>query len=297
MKWQVKALTQQAFSHLPGGERLNHAAQRTLGGGLSDAYVQEVATTAREHVRICRDHGVALDQARAFEFGAGRYLLKLLLLSLYGCRNQIAVDLRPLASVELLNEAIKRLSECTSIVGPTSRELRPIGSLDEFRRHYGISYLAPFDAGATGLQDGSIDLVSSTDTLEHIPPEDIRKILAESHRILAKDGLAVHAVNYMDHFASFDKSISVYNFLQFSDQAWRKYNSFIHFQNRLRHREYVQLFAEAGFEVLEENCHMPDGADLAKLKALAVARCFSGFSLQELSVQGAWHVLRKRAAA
>ena len=139
--------------------------------------------------------------------------------------------------------------------------------------------------------------MSSTDVLEHIPREDIRAILRETYRILAPGGIAVHTVNCMDHFASFDKNISVYNFLQYSDRAWSKYNSFIHFQNRMRHREYSELFAEAGFELLEENRQLPTEADLAALKALRIAPRFSAFSLEELSIRGAWHVLRKPAPA
>jgi SAM-dependent methyltransferase len=294
--WRVKALAQQAFSHLPAGEQLNRFAEHLLGRGLTDAYLAEVVTLTREHLRIARQYGLAGETLRAFEFGAGRYLLKLLLLSLYGWNHQVALDLRPLANVQLLNEAIARLRDRSAIVGAISKDPRPIGSLDELRRHYGISYSAPADARATGLADGSIELVSSTDVLEHIPREDLRAIVRESYRILAPGGLAVHTVNYMDHFAAIDRNISVYNFLRYSEGAWRKYNSFIHYQNRMRHREYVELFAEAGFEVLEVNREMPSESDLAVLKALPIAPCFSAFSLDELSVHGAWHVLRKPGA-
>lgn len=297
MKWRVKALAQQAFSHIPAGERLNRLAERCLGRGLTDPYLAEVVETAREHLRIVDQYGFqygfARETLRAFEFGAGRHLLKLLLLSLYGWNHQIAFDLRPLANVQLLNEAIASLRERPAILGATTKDPRSIASLADLRGYYGISYSAPADARATGLADASIDVVSSTDVLEHIPLADLRAILRESHRILVPGGIAVHTVNCMDHFASFDENISIYNFLQFSEAEWRKYNSFIHFQNRMRHREYVALFAEVGFEVLEQNLQMPSDSQLAALKAMRVAACFSSFSLEELSIRGAWHVLRK----
>jgi SAM-dependent methyltransferase len=297
MKWRVKALAQGALSHVPAGEQLNRLVERCLGRGLTDAYLAEVVETAREHLRIVEQYGLAGETLRAFEFGAGRHLLKLLLLSLYGWNHQLAFDLRPLANVQLVNEALAGLRERPTILGKTTKDPRPIESLADLQLHYGISYSAPADARATGLADASIDVVSSTDVLEHIPPVDLRAILRESYRILAPGGIAIHTVNCMDHFASFDQSISIYNFLQFSEAEWRKYNSLIHFQNRMRHREYVELFAEVGFEVLEQNLHLPSDAELAQLKAMRVAACFSRFSVAELSIRGAWHVLRKPASA
>jgi hypothetical protein len=106
MKWRVKALAQKAFSHLPAGEQLNRLGERCLGRGLTDAYLAEVVETAREHLRIVHQYGFAGETLRAFEFGASRHLLKLLLLSLYGWNHQIAFDLRPLANARLVNETI-----------------------------------------------------------------------------------------------------------------------------------------------------------------------------------------------
>lgn len=297
MKWRLKALTQKALSHLPAGEQLNRLAERALTPQLSDALLAEVVETAREHIRIVEQYGFAGETLRAFEFGAGRHLLKLLLLSLYGWNQQIAFDLRPLTSVALVNDALARLRDRPAILGKTAKAPRPAASLDDLRKYYGISYSAPADARATGLADASIDVVSSTDVLEHIPPVDLRAILRESYRILVPGGIAIHTVNCMDHFASFDGNISVYNFLQFSEAEWRKYNSLIHFQNRMRHREYVELFREFGFEVLEQNLQLPSDQQLAALKTMRIAPYFARFSLEELSIRGAWHVLRKPISA
>lgn len=294
--WRYKALTQKLFSRMPGGERLNYLAQRyvTRSLALTDTYVQGAVRHASEYVRVLRQHGVRLTETTAFEFGAGWFLLKQLLLSLYGCKNQITVDLRRLATIKLINEALARLAECSQSLGTVWRPIRQISSFEDLHRQYGISYLAPSDARACGLPDRSVDLVSSTATLEHVPPEDIRAIMRESHRILRVRGLAVHYVDYTDHFAHVDKGISVYNFLQFSADEWKSYNSFIHYQNRLRHVEYVKLFAAAGFEVLEEKCDTAGSSELASLENLSISPAFAGFSLAQLSIPGAWFVLKPR---
>ena len=50
----------------------------------------------------------------------------------------------------------------------------PIASLEELEARFGIRYLAPRDARATALPAGSVDFVSSTSTLEHVPARGAR---------------------------------------------------------------------------------------------------------------------------
>ena len=116
--------------------------------------------------------------------------------------------------------------------------------VSSLRKLYGIEYRAPCDARATGLAADSVDCVTSTSTLEHIDPSDIGGILRECHRILRADGIMSMAVDYTDHYA-----ISQYNFLRYSDRAWKMFNPQLHFQNRQRHADYVRLFEASGFEL------------------------------------------------
>lgn len=48
------------------------------------------------------------------------------------------------------------------------------------------------NAAATGLDGGSFDVVTSTMMLHEMPPPVIRDVIAESHRLLAPGGVAVH---------------------------------------------------------------------------------------------------------
>jgi hypothetical protein len=299
LPWRYKALVQKLFSRAPGGEKLNAFAQKYLTRRLrvTDRDIQATAKHVHALVRILQQRGQDLRDTTAFEFGAGWFLLKQLLLSLYGCKNQFSVDLRPLASIALINQALRQLARVSPSLGTLSRSIRPITSFRDLLTHYGISYFAPFDARACGLAVGSVDLVSSTATLEHIPPGDIRVIARECRRILRADGLAVHYIDYTDHFAHVDRGISIYNFLRFSEDEWSQYNSSIHYQNRLRHVEYVRLFSEEGFEVLEEHCERPGPAELQTLEKLPLSPAFAGYSLDELSVQGSLLVLRPAVTA
>lgn len=61
------------------------------------------------------------------------------------------------------------------------------------------------DAAATGLEAESCDIVTSTMMLHEMPPAHIRKVLAETHRLLAPGGLSIHLdfISFEDPFSTF----------------------------------------------------------------------------------------------
>ena len=133
---------------------------------------------------------------------------------------------------------------------------------------YGIQYNAPADAANTDLADGSIDVCISTATLEHIPEDSICKILSELHRIIKDGGLVSAVIDYSDHYSHTDGSISMLNFLKYSEDKWERYNHRSHYQNRLRHDRYIELFKENGFNLLQEELDFSDHEipnDISKL--------------------------------
>ena len=86
----------------------------------------------------------------------------------------------------------------------------------------------------------------TTSVLEHIPPEQIARILREAHRILPPGGAIMsHVIDYSDHYAHSDARITPYHYLSFEEPTWRRFNPGIHYQNRLRHVDYRPLFESA----------------------------------------------------
>ena len=66
-------------------------------------------------------------------------------------------------------------------------------------------------------------------------------------------GITTHSIDYSDHYARSDGSLSRFNFLKYDDAQWRPFNSGRQYVNRLRHSDYVRMFREAGFTILEES--------------------------------------------
>ena len=133
-----------------------------------------------------------------------------------------------------------------------------------------------------------MDVVTSTSTLEHVARDDIEAILRELRRVLAPDGVCSFAIDYHDHYAS-GTDVHPLNFLSYDDRAWRRWNSEFQFQNRLRHPDYVAMFEEAGFDVVE----VEELSDLGERDLPPLADAFAArYTDAELLVTDGWFVLR-----
>ncbi len=181
-----------------------------------------------------------------FEFGAGKSLVQNLYLSNF-VKKQFVVDLYPMLDFELVDFEREQLLEIEKI-----RSRFKIKNLKDLE-HYGIHYYAPYDATKIHLSDKSIDACISTNTLEHIPKFDIILIFSELYKKLKDEGIVSLIIDYSDHYAHTDNNISLLNFLKFSDHKWKRYNHKIHFQNRLRHYEYIDIFEKIGFLTIKED--------------------------------------------
>lgn len=224
-----------------------------------------------------------LQDSTFFEFGSGRDLAVPLAISACGARQFITVDVEHLAKLDLVRSNAGFVANLSGMTRPA------LSSWDDLRNSWRVDYRAPADARATGIEGGTIDCALSVETLEHIPPADISAILKEIHRILRPDGVAIMQIDYGDHFKGFDPAISSFNFLTYSDEQWEPFQSRFQYVNRLRHSQYLDLFKNAGFEIVLAN---PDRrpAEAAILSQLASR--FHGFTEQDLFTLGALIVAR-----
>ena len=200
-----------------------------------------------------------------FEVGTGRVVDVPLAYWLMGAEKTITVDLNPYLKTEQIKKTLQYISqnkeEIESLFGSLLYENRLIELLDfcenepftmnAFLDLCGIKYIAPGDAANTSLSPRYIDFHTSFTVLEHIRPEILGEILREGNRIIKANGLFIHRIDYSDHFAHFDKSISLINFLQYSDADWEKQaGNRYRYLNRLRHDDFISLFQSAGHKIL-----------------------------------------------
>ena len=284
MRWQVKAAIQRSLSVLPKGEELNFLLQKRVlrSFPVTDGYLQEHFHEGMKHIEAVEAHGrVPLADVRAYEFGVGWTLIGPLTFWMAGIDRQTIVDISALMRWPLVNDSIARMSAMHDVLearaGRPLRRIdpRPLRTQSELQNRFGIDYRAPLDARVTGLPAGSMDLISSTNTLEHIPEDDIAAIMRECARLLSADGLVSCRVDLQDHYSFFDSGISVYNYLRYSDRAWKLVNSRIHYQNRLRARDYLAFFEQGGLQVTDYTLGEPTPEHRATLSTLPIATRFT----------------------
>lgn len=273
MDWRIKCLALRILDVLPRGGDAHRALQKRVTGRYLLTISDKSLDVHRSHVANYLRLG---SPGRALEFGAGAHLLTALMLSAAGAEEVSAFDIERLATPDRVNHVIRRLRDL-QIPGRWS-EVADLG--DDLRRRYRISYRAPADARATALPAGSVDFFYSTSTLEHIREPDIASIVQECVRIGSPRALMSFAIDYKDHYAGFDRSLSRFNFYRYSDPQWAKYNPSNHYQNRLRHCDYLRLFGSLGISVLEGIRH--DRRDPGEIAGLQLAERFRRYETDDL---------------
>lgn len=293
MKWQTKSAVLRALDKLPGGDGLYYFLQRNVTRSVprSTARIPEYAANFQRHVDAFRGHGIDLERARLMTFGAGWDLFENLVFYAHGVNRQVVIDIKPLARAELI-DGVAAFLDNNPLESALPRPFRALGDDLEkgLLQHYGIDYRAPADARAVDLPDGSVDMVATTHTLEHIPGEVIAQIMTECRRLVSPGGAVSMLIDYTDHFAHADPSITVYNYLRFSADEWRRHNVDRHYQNRLRHSDYARLFEAAGFRIEVDEPERP--ADWERLlDRQPISDRFHGYAPEDLAIVRGYFLL------
>lgn len=300
--WLLKAAIQGTLSRLPNPQRWNRLLQKYITGSLElgDDYFLEKWRQCERHVDTYRRETDTSGPFAALELGTGWFPITPIGLALSGAERVVTIDLQDLLEHERVVATLERYgrmiaSETISVGGPN-----PLGRIEavldqaaslgarELLAELGIeSRLA--DARRTGLPSASIDLICSNNTLEHIPRDILVDILAEFRRLLTPDGVMSHHIDLADHYANFDSSITVYNFLRYSDRVWPLFNNDLQYQNRLRVSDYRDIHAEAGWRITDED---NTSAPLEVLRSIRVADRFRSYCDEDLAVYATWMTSR-----
>jgi len=292
MNWRVKAFAQSALSRLPFGHQLNFALRRYGSHSVpaNMAVFHRDVSFARAHITSFRKYGTRpIEEAAFYEFGVGWDFTIPLSFYIFGVSNQLLVDLYPQLKADLVALTACRLAAEYEPPGhkmlpeQLTHSTRLLKLRSVLHKDCGMDYRAPFDARHTGLDSACLDYITATKVLPHISLQDLRGILRECHRVLRPGGLIRVLNDYRDMYSYIDDRISVYNFLQFSDDEWRRFNPDLNYQNRLRHIDFVRLFVDAGFEIVEDEPGYDQDAPREALAAIRLADRFRSYMLDDLA--------------
>lgn len=312
MHWKIKAAVQNAIAALPESVSYGsyYRVQRLVGGLRKIDPTSRLAAGVETWKRLVAQ-GSDPTGKTFFEVGTGRMVSAPLAYWLMGADRTITVDLNPYLKAELVRESIEFIADHRGAIERLFGDALVVSRLDEliafaraprfeitpFLDRFGVEYHAPSDAAATGLPGGSIDFHTSYTVMEHIPPRVLSSILVEARRLLRPDGLAVHGIDYSDHFSHQDASITAVNFLKYSRDDWDRLagNRYM-YMNRLRHRDYLGQFAQSGIPVIDEDTVVDErGLEALRTGSVRPHADFAGQDADELAIRYAWVIARPSA--
>lgn len=128
-----------------------------------------------------------------------------------------------------------------------------------FEAVYGIlgaRYIIDPDGALAQIADGSVDLVISSDVLEHVDANAVPLLARDLFRILSSGGVAAHQIVEADHLRIYDHSVHPKQYLRYSDSKWKLlFENKVQYINRLQHSDYVAAFKAAGFDIAASAIH------------------------------------------
>lgn len=300
--WLIKSALHHVISWLPRSHEWNYKMQKHISRSITPgagSFAHMAGDCARFLDYYASYSKNADESFTAFELGTGWFPTVPVGLFLCGAKEVWTADIAPLLKIENVRPVLAFYRDAASngSLKKILPRLRPdrlarIDTALNSSETDPVKLLATLDitvlyldARSTGLKPGSVDLVLSDSVLVHIPKMVIPGIFEELRRIISPKGVMVHWMGLWDTYARFDKSLTRFNMLRYSESAWRIYNSPIEHQNRLRMAEFRKLHHQTGFDIVAEECLRAEIDELAKVPLHAD---FSEMIREDLLVMSCW---------
>jgi SAM-dependent methyltransferase len=277
----------------------NEVGNRRRGSGvMPEYYVDRV----KRIVRLNRQFGLVGNGDRILELGTGWLHWEALTLRLLWDIESILFDVwdnRQLAGLRnYCRQLSPRLAEC----GLTAAELERarsilaaidrVGSFEELYALLNFTYVVNAEGSLKQFADSSFKLVVSGGVLEHVHRTALPEMTRDTYRVLVPGGWAVHSIDTSDHLSHYDASVSKKKYLAYSEPTWKVlFENEVQYINRLQRGEWKQLFATAGFELVEEDTRQ---VDISRMK---VAARYAHMDRRDLECTVLRFAFRKRHSA
>lgn len=297
-KWVLKALIQKIISFLPGSHKVNYWFQKyiTKGVRLSESYFEDKLVHALDHLRFAKQAGLPIS-FKSLELGTGWYPVVPLSFYLAGAKHVTSIDLNRLMTKDSLCDCIEAFQKALKenkleqfkdyFRSERIEQLKLINcrSMDEESLLLILNFeYRVGDARTLKDQDAEYDMIHSNNVFEHIYPEVLKEILQEFKRVLKPEGIMSHFIDMSDHFAHLDSSITIYNFLRYSEAQWVRIDNSVQPQNRWRLSDYEQLYAQLAFTIIQSETRPGEMEALEKTK---LHKDFAHRSKEDLAVSHA----------
>jgi ubiquinone/menaquinone biosynthesis C-methylase UbiE len=297
-KWILKAVIQKGISFLPYDYKINYLFQKhvTKGVVLSDDYFFDKLIHVKKHLEYYKKLKSNANPQKCFELGTGWYPVIPVALFLTGAAEIVTTDITPLSGKQKFITTIEKFlvlknqnkAEFEYLFADKNKVAVLTGileqqnqlSFEQIQEKLHIKYIKQ-DARKLDFPKGYFDFIVSNNVFEHIYPHLLVDILKEFKRVWASNGVMSHFIDMSDHFAHLDKSINIYNFLQFTDKQWSTIDNSVQPQNRMRIDEYIALYEDIAVSV---NIREDRPGNLSELKTIALSEKYKAMSFEMVAI-------------
>lgn len=279
MRHQVKTLIFKTLERLPRrvGDKIYHVMQAVRSKHTVDALVRDHLKTLQKFESALASCGLTLTEKTAGELGSGWLpVMPYHLLSAFHASRVYTYDINDHYSAARIEQLNRKFRNLDSVRFPEH-----LSGL-----HPDVIYHPRTDLSLS-IPPEKIDAYLSRNVLEHVPPDAILAIHQAMRKNLSPNGFVVHQISPSDHRAYEDRSISLWDFLQYSQAEWDNIQTRFNYHNRLRLPQYLKIFDQAGFNVLHKRYSSEH--DVSKMPA-TIHDDFRGFAIEELTA-GNLHII------
>lgn len=288
--WYLKAALQGLMSLTSDPQRWNRLFQEhvTRSLDLAPSFFEEKWAKCKRHLEA---HPASVSELSILELGTGWHPVVPIGMALSGAKAVYTVDVQSLLDRRPVADVVSAYYQCGDPALDRPRVEAAMGACqdadasgEDLLRAAGVTPLIA-DARKIPLPAGSIDLFSSNNTFEHIPEAVLVEILQEFRRLATDSAVMSHHVDMADHYVNFDRSITVFNFLRFSERTWRLFNNTLQYQNRLRFSDYLRIHERAGW-LVEDTDTLAESRET--LESVPLAPPFQSYDIDDLRIYDAW---------
>lgn len=287
MKHSLKSKIFQVLSKFPEsvGNFVYHTLQKKSENSNVNKKIVSVSNSFEVATKILMDNNINLQNKNVMEIGSGWAPILPYLMILKGkARIVQTYDINEHYSKSQIREVNDYYSGYDSFKLAKCSKYQLLENVEYYPNRNVI------DADFT-----NIDFIFSRFVLEHVPPNLLRDMHAKFAEKLGKDTYILHLISPSDHRAYTDSSLSLQDFLKYSQSEWDSIQTRFDYHNRLRLPQYLSIFSE-DFEIVsvEHDKINFDSTAYKNFKKLKIHSDFQKYTEQELMAGSINVLLRKK---
>jgi hypothetical protein len=305
IKYHLTALALKGFSCCQPARALYRGLGNLVGGKnrvigkMPSFYFERV----QRNVNYCRRHGPLRTDDLIVELGTGWVHWEALTLRLFFDFQAVLYDVWDNRQLSALKSYVGQLEERFGQKGflegcdfdrarSLIRKILSVKSFNDFYAMLGFRYVCDSSGLMECLPRGTFRLAISAGVMEHISAATAPQFVSNMASLLAPGGLGIHGINLSDHLSFHDRSASPKEYLTYSQSQWRRWcENRVQYINRIQRGDWLQMFADAGFSIVEE------GGSHVDLTGLRIHSDYGRLSREDIDCTTLVLVVRKAPVA